>query len=431
MAGGLNEDTIKALPVPEKGYRVHYFGGATLQGMQAPRGFGVRVTAAGTKTFVLNYRQDGLELRHTIGQWPDWKAIRAVRRARELRQQIDRGEKLSAKRGHRAPAPVVPPERPKTVADVIDDFLKRYVRSPAAPLRSVQEYERALLKQVAPIIGTRPIYELRRSLIAEMLDKIEDEHGPVQADRTLAYFRKCLNWYATRDDLFVPPIVPGMARTKPKERARERTLTDDEIRAIWPQLNGTFGALVKVLLFTGQRRNEVAQMAWSEIDKDAVWSIPVERYKSKRVQTVPLSKAALAIIEGLPKVKGCDFVFAARGRPGKGKGAEPIWQPFQGFSKCKPALDAAVAEANGGEPLPNWTLHDLRHTAKTLMVRAGVRPDISERVLGHVIAGVEGVYDRHSYIDEKRDSLEKLAAEVDRILNPPAPNVLPLKGARA
>src|SRR5262249_11442959 len=90
------------------------------------------------------------------------------------------------------------------------------------------------------------------------------------------------------------------------------------------------------------------------------------------------------------------------------------------------ALDRAVLKSmqqrakNGAkiEPMPNWTLHDLRRTAKTLMVRAGIRPDISERVLGHVIAGVEGTYDRHSYADEKRDALEKLAAIIERILNP-------------
>jgi integrase len=101
--------------------------------------------------------------------------------------------------------------------------------------------------------------------------------------------------------------------------------------------------------------------------------------------------------------------------------------PFSGFGKSKARIDKSILIAmrkcadNGAEiaPLPNWTLHDLRRTAKTLMARAGVRPDISERVLGHVIAGVEGTYDRHSYADEKRDALEKLAAMIERILNPP------------
>jgi integrase len=422
MANGLNEDTIKALPIPDKGNRVHYFAGAVLQGIQAPRGFGVRVTAGGAKAFVLNYRLRGREYRYTIGQYPDWKALRAVREARDLRQRVDRGENPLDDR-----VPPVPAEAPKRVADVIDDFLKRYVRSPAGPLRSVKEYERALLKQVAPAIGKVPIYELRRSQIAEMLDTIEDGHGPVQADRTLAYFRKCLNWYASRDDRFVPPIVPGMARTRATDRARERVLSDVEIRTIWPHLTGTFGAVVKVLLLTAQRRNEVARMAWQEIDKEASWTIPAARYKTKRANVVPLSKGTLVVIEAQPKIAGCDAVFATRTRSGKGRGAEPAWCAFSGFSKTKPALDKAITAANGGTPLPNWTLHDLRRTAKTLMVRAGVRPDISERVLGHAIGGVEGVYDRHSYEAEKRGALESLAAEIERILNPSPANVVPIR----
>ena len=147
-------------------------------------------------------------------------------------------------------------------------------------------------------------------------------------------------------------------------------------------------------------------MSRKEIGEDGIWTIPAERYKTKRPNFVPLSKAALAVIAAQPKIDGCDYVFPSRAKT-----------PFSGFGKSKAKLDKAVLaamkkQAKKGakvEPIPNWTLHDLRRTAKTLMARAGVRPDISERVLGHVIAGVEGTYDRHSYADEKRDALEKLA----------------------
>jgi integrase len=409
MAGGLNEAAVKALPTPEKGNKVHYFAGAVLQGTAAPRGFGVRVTAGGSKAFVLNYRLRGREYRYTIGQHPDWSALRAVREARELRQRIDRGENPLDDR-----ASLEPVQAPKTVGDVIEDFLSRYVRAPARPLRSATEYEYALRKLVVPAIGKTPIHELRRSKIAELLDTIADQHGPVQSDRSLAYFRKCLNWYATRDDDFVPPIAKGMARTRGSERARSRTLSDDEIRLFWPALEeaGTFGALCKTMLLTAQRGGEVGGMRRSEIE-NSVWVIPAERYKSKRAQAVPLSKAAVAVIEAQ---KASDYVFPQR------KGTR-----FTMFGKGKAELDAAITAANGGAGLPHWTLHDLRRTAKTLMIRAGVRPDISERVLGHVIAGVEGVYDRHSYMEEKREALEKLAVEIDRILNPPQLNVLPIR----
>jgi integrase len=409
----LNEDTIKQLPVPEKGNRITYFAGAVLQGTPAPRGFGVRVTAAGAKSFIINYRLKGREYRYTIGAYPDWSAVRAVREARDLRQRIDRGENPLQ---DRVPAPTT-----ESVSGLLDQFVQRYIEK-EAKLRSSEAIKRAFDQLVRPTVGRIGIYELRRSDIAEMLDKIADERGLVMADQTLAFLRKAFNWYAGKDDRFNSPIVKGMARTRPRERARTRVLSDNEIRIIWPALSeaGTFGALVKALLLTAQRRDEVAHMRHEEIDRDGIWTIPAERYKTKRPNHVPLSKAALAIIEARPKSADCEYVFPSRART-----------PFSGFGKSKAALDRAAfaamkKEAKPGakiEPLPNWTLHDLRRTAKTLMARAGVRPDISERVLCHVIAGVEGTYDRHSYADEKRDALEKLGAMIERILNPPPSNV--------
>jgi integrase len=420
----LSEETVKRLPVPERGNRVTYFAGATIQGAKAPRGFGVRVTAAGARAFVLNYRLRGREHRFTIGAWPDWSALKAVREARNLRQRIDRGENPIA---DRAPSPAT-----ASVAAILDEFVARYVRNPKQPLRerTADEYESAFIRLVKPRIGKLGIYEVRRSHIIKMLDEIEDANGPVAADRTLAYVRKAFNWYATRDDQFNVPVVRGMARIKPKERARTRVLSDDEIRAIWPALAraGTFGAFIKTLLLTAQRRDEVAQMSRKEIGSDGIWTIPAERYKTKYANFVPLSKAALGVIGAQPTIDGCDYVFSSRAKT-----------PFSGFSKSKAALDNAVLDvmrkgAKKGakvEPIPNWTLHDLRRTAKTLMARAGVRPDISERVLGHVIAGVEGTYDRHSYADEKREALEKLVTMIERILSPLPSNVQSLNERRA
>ena len=191
---------------------------------------------------------------------------------------------------------------------------------------------------------------------------------------------------------------------------------------------GTFGAIVKVLLLTAQRRDEVAHMSRKEVGKDGIWTIPSERYKTKRPNHLPLSKAALDIINEQSDVNDCDFLFPSQ-----------IGTPYSAFGKSKAALDRAVLAAmkkeakndTKVEPLSNWTLHDLRRTAKTLMVRAGVRPDISERVLGHVIRGVEATYDRHSYADEKRDALEKLAAIIDSIVEPRPSKIVSLDERRA
>ena len=422
--GNLSEETIKRLRAPAKGNSITYFAGAIIQGAKAPRGFGVRVTAAGARAFILNYRLRGREHRFTIGAWPDWSALKAVREARNLRQRVDRGEDPLK---DRAPTPTM-----KSVSSVIDDFMTRYVRNKERPLRSADQIQSAFDRLVKPRIGKIGVYELRRSHVAEMLDKVEDEAGPVQADRVRAYLRKALSWYAERDDEFNlnAAFVRVAARANPKERARSRILADHELRIVWPLLSdaGTFGALLKALLLTAQRRDEVANMTWTEIGTDGTWTIPAERYKTKRPNFVPLSRTALAVIAAQPKHDDCDYVFPSRTKT-----------PFSGFGKSKAKLDRAVLaalkkQAKKGakvEPIPNWTLHDLRRTAKTLMARAGVRPDISERVLGHVIAGVEGTYDRHSYADEKRDALEKLAEMIERILSPLPSNVQSLSERRA
>jgi integrase len=215
-----------------------------------------------------------------------------------------------------------------------------------------------------------------------------------------------------------------MARTKPKERARKRTLTDGEIQALWRASAATqpapFGALVRFLLLTAARREEAARLRWTDIadapdGSGKLWTLPVEHDKTKTGRETPLSAAAWALVDALPRTG--DFVFGTRAD-----------RPFGGFSKSKARLDTAMAAtlaADGGAFAP-WRLHDLRRTAKTLMQRAGVRPDISERVLGHVIRGVEGVYDQHSYLPEKRDALERLAGLIDTLVTPRPANVVVL-----
>ena len=347
-AGSLSEETIKGLRTPAKGNAITYFAGATVQGAKAPRGFGVRVTASGARAFILNYRLRGREHRFTIGAWPDWSALKAVREARNLRQRVDRGEDPLK---DRAPIPAT-----KSVSSVIDDFMTRYVRNKERPLRSADQIQSAFDRLVKPRIGRLGVYELRRSHVAEMLDKVEDEAGPVQADRVRAYLRKALSWYAERDDDFNlnAAFVRVGARANPKERARTRVLSDDELRVLWPLLSkaGTFGALLKTLLLTAQRRDEVANMAWAEIGADGIWTIPADRYKTKRPNHVPLSNAALTVIEARPRIDGCDYAFPSRTKtPFSGFGRGKGWVDQAILTEMKKLLPTRVPET---EPLSNW-----------------------------------------------------------------------------
>jgi integrase len=260
-----------------------------------------------------------------------------------------------------------------------------------------------------------------------MLDKVEDKAGRVMADRVLAHLRKAFNWQAARDDEFKSPIVRGMARTKPKERARKRVLTDDEIRDVWSALASAEGLpecysrFIKSLLLCMTRRNEAADMSSAEIDGD-LWTIPGERYKNKLDHVIPLTAQVRALMGDKPKgLKGnAWFIFSTTG------GAKA----FSGFSKCKKALDAEIAKlrkAERREKMPPWTLHDLRRTGRSLMSRAKVPADHAERALGHVIGGVRETYDRHEYLEEKRDAFAKLAALVEIILAGPHDNVIDMK----
>jgi integrase len=196
-----------------------------------------------------------------------------------------------------------------------------------------------------------------------------------------------------------------MARTKPKERARERTLTDDELRLVWKAAAAQpLGSFMQFVLLTATRRNEAAQVRRSEII-GADWIIPGARYKTGKDHLIPLSAMAQEI---LPKGRG-DFIFSIDGV-----------RPIQA-SNYKAAFDKALP------PLEHWTLHDLRRTARSLMSRAGVPSDHAERALGHTMEGVRGTYDRHAYSEEKRFAFEALASQIERIVNPQA-NVVAIRG---
>ncbi|MFI5022495.1 MAG: tyrosine-type recombinase/integrase [Alphaproteobacteria bacterium] len=376
------------------------------------KGFVARRLNSGVVSYGFRYRHKttgrqrwiGLGLHGSIT--PDEARDLAKRCAGEVAAKRD---PMAERKAERAEAARARDADASTVDAILDNFLIRYVRKNA--LRRGDEVERVFKVYVRSRIGKKSIYELRRRDVVEMLDAIEDENGPVMADRVLAHVRKAFNWQAARDDRFIPPIVRGMARTKPLDRARKRVLSDEEIRDLWKALDevtaaAPFPAYVRALLLTAQRRDEVARMRWEEIEGET-WIIPAERYKTNVANAVPLTEAVRALLGTLQK-KG--YVFSTT----KGK------RPFSGFSKPKQALDEKIAELRKKDerkPMPHWVLHDLRRTARSLMSRAGVPSDIAERVLGHAIPGVRGIYDRHSYEAEKRDALERLANLVNRILN--------------
>lgn len=368
------------------------------------RNFKARCRDTGTVTFIYRYRdQAGKQRIDSLGVYGDGAGSITVEEARNKARicagKIASGVNLIAERKLHS----------ETLGAELDNFINRYVRPNN---RSAGMIERIFERHVRPWLGKKRMAEITRKDVVAMLDHIEDNSGPVMADRTLAHLRKFFNWHSARDESFRSPIVIGMARIKPKERARERFLEDQEIRDLWRALDSLdypearFPAFVRCLLLTAQRRSNVAKMHHRQIGGD-MWAIAGEEFKAKTSQAVPLSGTVQAIIAKHGSRSG--YVFS---QPGD------VSRPLSGFSKCLRRLNAKITEQRKADkrgPLPHWTLHDLRRTARSLMSRAGVSSDHAERVLGHAIQGVRSVYDRHSYWEEKRDAINRLAHLVERI----------------
>jgi integrase len=440
---------------PTKGDRVVYWDSAMPS-------FGLMVTKSGTRSFVYQYRNVRRESRRMTwavrldGSSTGLTLDQARGEARKVAGDVERGiDPLERNREERRKAEE---ERRKneaaattTLKAICEEYLTReggMKRDAGAKatfsgkLRSAKERLQTFERLIYPEkVADRQIDEVKRKELVKLLDKIEDDNGPRMAHLTLAYLSRVFNWHASRDDTFRSPIVRGMGRVKPRERAGKRVLTDEEIRDLWAGLNASRKAgdipecyvkLVRSLLLTALRRAEAADASWPEAEyldredyRGNVLTIPASRMKGKQDHAVPLTPMVLALMGERPKdVKASPFIFSTT----DGK------RPFSGFSKAKAALNKHIdklRKENRREPMPAWVLHDLRRTAKTLMTRAGVRPNTSERVLSHVIPGVEGVYDRWGYLPEKYDALTQLAALIERIINPPANNVASLDERRA
>jgi integrase len=308
----------------------------------------------------------------------------------------------------------LPPfEAPKpkgdTVATITAEWLRRHVDK--NKLRSAREYYRIVGKYILPHVGDRAFEEMRRSDAARLLDHVEDEHGPAQADAVASVLRMIGTWHRDRTDDYASPFVGIKRGVAKQDRKRSRVLTDDELRRVWHAADGAgaVGALVKLLLLTAQRLEKVRTLRWSDIGSDGVWTIPTEKREKGNASALKLPKLAVNILAAQPRLAGNPHVFA-----GNGGDARAVEQ------RHKVALDMASG-------ITDWRLHDLRRTARSLMSRAGVLNDHAELVLGHARPGVEGIYDLHQYPTEKADALRKLAALIERIVHGPAGgNVVPL-----
>jgi integrase len=367
-------------------------------------GFGLRLRAGGSRKWVVQYDTGRKSRRMTLGS----TAVLDPGKARETAKSI-----LAAVRLGKDPAGDIAAARNAPLAVSFGEEMERFLRFQQQRLkpRTLLEVDRHLRVHGKALHGLE-LAKIDRRTIATQLTRIA-ERGPVAANRTRATWSSFFTWCA-KEGLI--DVNPAAYTNKQAEQSRERVLSNAELRAIWKALpEGDYGDIVRLLALTGQRREEIGSLRWSEVDFErGIITLPPVRTKNKREHIVPLSTPVRAILEARPRFHGRDLVF------GIGEGG------FSGWSRCKERLDDAAKIAA-------WTIHDLRRTMATKMAEElGQQPHIIEAVLNHVgghKAGVHGIYNRSQYLAEKRQALALWADHLMAIVEDRESNVTPLRRA--
>ena len=274
------------------------------------RGLYVVIQPTGAKSFAVRYRYGGKPRKLTLNGGISLAAARKA--AGDALYEVEQGRDPSeAKKITKAKAA-------RAQADTVQAICEEYLAREGQKLRTASSREATLRRLVFPEIGNQPIHTLRRSQLVRLLDKIEDQNGERSADIVLAYLSRVFNWHAGRSDEFRTPIVRGMRRRNTKEHARNRILTDEELRCVWQTADaGPFGCFVRFLLLTGARRGEAAAISRKEIN-GGEWTLPAARNKTKVDLVRPLSAAAQQELSRVPKLAGTDFVFSIDGHSALG-----------------------------------------------------------------------------------------------------------------
>ena len=381
------------------------------------------VQASGKKGWQIRYRHGGTHRRMTLGAYPVLSLAVARARARETLAAATVGRD-PAEEVRAAKAPKVADDR-DNVRVLFGQFAKRHLST----LKSGKTVQQQFDLHILPRWGDRDIKTITKRDVVDLLDDLIDAGKATTANRIRAYLSKFFGWCAGRDVIEVPPTLNVKAPAK--EKSRERVLSDDEIRWLWQACEATafpWGPLGRVLLLTGQRLNEAAQMTDAEISGQG-WHMASSRTKNGRAHDVPLSEAVRGVLDGIERVtdeKGrVRYIFTTTGST-----------PISGFGKGTQHLRDAMqqaAEKERGEPveIPHWTFHDLRRTCATGMARLGIPVRVTEAVLNHVSGtggGIVAVYQRHDYADEKRQALEAWARFVAELVEGKSGNVVRLRG---
>jgi integrase len=398
----------------------------------AQRGLAVRVTASGGRTFLCQYTLHGLKWRVPLGACSAVALAKAREAAAAVMGDVAKGRNPAAERKVAAAAERARRTRNRlTLRVLIEDWNRLHLagRRPRYAAEAVRALHYAFAEHLDDAAE-----DLDRTAVVRALDALTrrkraaERKGTAMVGRTAAYGRAAFAWAVKRGAVHVNPFANlPIAKSVAK---RERVLSDAEIAEIWTAAGNAavpYGAIIRLLVLTGQRRGEVAGMDRNEISEDfATWTLPGERTKNGEPHSVPLSAPARELLKALvPEDANATLANGMLVLPGA------IGKPFAGWSKAKHALDEAIVDARAKSataasakpaPLIPWSVHDLRRTVATGLQRLGVRLEVTEAVLNHISgsrSGITGIYQRHDWATEKRAALDAWATHVLRCVAGP------------
>jgi integrase len=360
-------------------------------------GFGLRLRDGGKRSWIVQYRIGTKQRRVTLGTVETLNADEARKRAKSALSTVHLGRDPQLEKAEARALSAV------TLGSIVERYLEERAAKRRLKPKTLAEVTRSLREHWKPLHAI-PLTKVMRVDIAGQLGRIAKERGPIAANRSRSYLSTLVAWAIAEGLADANPVV-GTNKAA-EEIPRDRVLSDKELCLVWTCAGGgDYGAIVRLLILTGQRREEVAAMRWSELDFDKrLWRIGAERTKNGLLHEVPLPDAALELLAAHGRREGRDLVFGSREGP------------FQGWGNAKSALDARIlAKLGEKSEMKPWRLHDIRRTAATRMNELGVLPHVVEAILNHISghkAGVAGIYNRAIYAPEKRAALQKWADHI-------------------
>lgn len=340
-------------------------------------GLHLRVTSSGIRTFSVMFRLNGKLTRRTLGRFPVVSLSNARATALDVMRKAQEGIDAREHRSREAST--------LTYSEMVENYVDKHLKPNARSWRNVAS---GLRHARMSSFSKRRVAEISRRDIITVIDGIVAEGKLQAAINHLRHLKMMFNWAAGRDMIASNPCDGVKAPGRTTER--DRVLSDREIVSIWEatsEMPIPFGAMYRMFLLTGQRRSEVATMQWHEIN-GTVWTIPREKVKKDRPHAVPLSKTALATLGSLQRYGPEAYVFTTTGGD----------RPSSNFNKVKQELDR-LSNTTG------WTIHDIRRTVRTKLAELGVPEVVARKVVNHETGKVDRIYNRHEYLNEKREAL--------------------------